>query len=595
MENSSFVVYTDQNNNKYIIESLANENNITNKGKAISIKNQKYIQVDNNDINNIIVKSNNTKTPINKKCTVVNKKENTTTYDPTRQTTFNIYTDQYNNQYIPEALAYVFKINSKNMVMIEGEKYSRVTADNIKEILNKSNNTRVPINKKCKLVDKKYNDPFIKPIHQSKFFVYPIDDKLYIPGAFAYAYKIHNKGSEKVIGNEIYIQVDKDDIKTIVEKSNYSRIPEYKVYKQNEKTNTSKQFTYYEIIDNKKLCVSSEILELCKKNNIAINEKRRIFINDMPYYEISQESLDEVMKKTNYVGQKQDAKLKIANTMKIYIYNIDGENYIPAGLYSKYSPIEGKKTKLVNGVKYIQVNDNEIENIQKAYYDDGIDTEVIQKENIINIDELYEMINKFDDNQKKIMEDNSQKKTDRHSAMITDADNAANDAIVKDALIIQIKEELKEINKRIEELKAKENEIQEKIQEMSKNGFNPKEFEKLSNERNKVYSDLLKAQSEKIKKEIEYENREMEVYKDAYSKYCEENKDKYISTSQPVNMDIPKPNHDDITKQTVESPTTPTISQEDTQEVLKRINELNEMLKKPNDTLMLPESIKKNF
>ena len=100
-QQSTFYVYKDQNNNVYAPESLAYIYKIENKGQTVIINNEKYIQVNKEDIDEIVNKSSNTRTPQYKNCELVTDKEyRTSTITPTHQSTFFVYTDQNNNLYI---------------------------------------------------------------------------------------------------------------------------------------------------------------------------------------------------------------------------------------------------------------------------------------------------------------------------------------------------------------------------------------------------------------------------------------------------------------------------------------------------------------
>ena len=371
-----FIVYIDQNNNMYVVEPLAFINNISNKGNTVIIKNEKYIQVNEDDIKTIIDKSNNTRKPIYDKCRLVDKTISDPLIKTTHQTTFNVYTDQNNNMYILEPLAFANKITNKGkMVMIKNEKYMQVNKEDIEEIMRKTNNDRLPIYKKCNLVDKTIDNPLIKPIHQASFFVYKDQhDNLYVAKAFAHQYGI-NEGKEIKINNTIYIQINENDIKDIIEKSNYSRIPEYKRCNLKESKDNNiinhNYFTYYEDLDNNTIYISKDINDLCKINGIKTSDKTKTIKNN-EYYSISKDDLNTFMKKTGYIGQKQKAVLKDKQVMTINIYKIGDDAYIPVGLYSKYNSIENKETTTLDGVKYVKVTEDEVIETKNTYKNDGI-------------------------------------------------------------------------------------------------------------------------------------------------------------------------------------------------------------------------------
>lgn len=154
-------------------------------------------------------------------------------------------------------------------------------------------------------------------------------NNLYMPESLAYVHKISNKGQVVIINNERYIEVNDNDIKDIMEKSKYERIPNHKRCKLKEKEekqiSTPKYFTYYEIVDSKKLYINDEILKLCKDNNISIDATNIISINKAPHYEISKENLDKLMKITEYTGQKQSAVISPVKTKEEEIKKVDKE------------------------------------------------------------------------------------------------------------------------------------------------------------------------------------------------------------------------------------------------------------------------------
>ena len=251
--------------------------------------------------------------------------------DNTSKFIFDIYKDQKNNLYMPESLAYVHKISNKGqVVIINNERYIEVNKEDIEQVTKESNNFKVPQYKECNLVDKQLDNPLIKSTYQTSFIVYTDqNDKKYVLETLTKIYKITNKGKTILINNERYIEVNDNDIKDIMEKSKYERIPNHKRCKLKEKEekqiSTPKYFTYYEIVDSKKLYINDEILKLCKNNNISIDATNIISINKAPHYEISKENLDKLMKITEYTGQKQSAVISPVKTKEEEIKKVDKE------------------------------------------------------------------------------------------------------------------------------------------------------------------------------------------------------------------------------------------------------------------------------
>ena len=68
MDNTSkfiFDIYKDQKNNLYMPESLAYVHKISNKGQVVIINNERYIEVNKEDVEQVTKESNNFKVPQN--------------------------------------------------------------------------------------------------------------------------------------------------------------------------------------------------------------------------------------------------------------------------------------------------------------------------------------------------------------------------------------------------------------------------------------------------------------------------------------------------------------------------------------------------
>ena len=326
-----YTIYKDQKDNLYMPESIAYVHKISNKGLVVVINNEKYVQVNKEDIEKVSKDSNNFKVPQYKDCNLVDKPLNNPLIKTTYQTSFIVYTDQNNDTYVNESIAYANKITNKGRtIIIHNTKYIKVNKEDIDEIVRRSNNDTLPNYKKCKLTGKKIKDPTIKSTHQSTFIVYTDqNNKKYIIEPFAKTYKISNKGKTIFINNKKYIEINDDDIKDIMKKSEYSKIPEYKRCRLKEKEEKQisipKYFTYFEIVDSKKLYINDEILKLCKVNNINLNETNKIIINKELYYEIEKDELDKLMKQTGYIGQKQSAIISQPKAMENDVHKTNYE------------------------------------------------------------------------------------------------------------------------------------------------------------------------------------------------------------------------------------------------------------------------------
>ena len=386
MDNSNnqvqFLIYTDQNDNLYVKEQIAYRFKIANKGKTIMIEDNKYIKVNQEDIDLIIKNGTNLSKPEYRKCNLVDTKIQDPKIKPTHQSDFIVYTDQNNNTYIAESLAFISKIpNNGKMVMINNTKYMQVTKEEIDEVIKKSNYDKIPKYKNCKLIDKQVDNPLIKPIHQVTFHVY-VDQNAnrYVHELFAKQYQIANRGQAIIVNNTRHIQVNDEDIKNIIERSKYLRIPEYyscQVSDKKDQVTNPKYFTYYETVDDNRLYVSKEIAELCREKNIIVSKIPKL-IQGKEYYDIAKENLKKFMNETKYVGQKQSIVLKNEPIMKINLCRIDDKMYIPKGLFEKHGDITGRKLIRVDGVEYVQVTGEDIMNTRIAYTKDGINTKLTE-------------------------------------------------------------------------------------------------------------------------------------------------------------------------------------------------------------------------
>ena len=289
------------------------------------------------------------------------------------QATFYVYVSKNGNKFILEQLANLYNLTCKGIRTTFGsENYVQVNPEDIDYIVKSSKNSRKPLYKS--LLDIKVNK-----VTQNNYALYSDqNNNLYISTAIASKYNITNKGKEILIKNEKYIQVNSEDINYITQSSNNTMIPLYKKCHLHEKKQNivnHKYFIFYEDVENNKVFVNRDIYDLCKANGIDISGHPRIIENHNGY-EISKEQLDEFMKKTGYIGKKQFIVFKNPPTMKINICEINGEVYIPAGLFLKHDTQNNRKILTVSGVKYISVNPADIRNMRHAYLKEGIQTEL---------------------------------------------------------------------------------------------------------------------------------------------------------------------------------------------------------------------------
>lgn len=144
-----------------------------------------------------------------------------------------------------------------------------------------------------------------------------------------------------------------------------------------------KYFTYYYDIINDTTFIERNIYELCKKYEVELNSFPRI-INSKNCYSIEEDTLKEFIEKSNYIGNRV---LILTNTKEIYrksqlltVCTYHNELYVPQEVIDVYKNISNNKLIKVDGKFYTKVNENDLDNIKKAYRSRGINIEKDIKE-----------------------------------------------------------------------------------------------------------------------------------------------------------------------------------------------------------------------
>lgn len=308
-QQNTFYVYTDQNNNDYAPESLAYIYRIENKGRTVMINNEKYIQVNKEDVNEIVNKSGNTRIPQYKKCELATDREfRSPTIKQTHQSNFFVYKDQNNNLYIIEPLT-IRIANKGPAVMINNEKYIQVTADDIKDIVEKSNYDRVPVYKNCILQEEKENTPINNP----KYFTYYEtvgNNKLYVNKEIFDLCESNginlNDKKRIVIGDSKYYEIDKNELDSFMKKTGYTGQKQSAVLKDHRtlKINICRiQDKYY---------IPAGIYY---KYNLETN-KDNIYVNGVLYVNVTEEDIANTMKSYEEDGINTELKELSVNPIK---------------------------------------------------------------------------------------------------------------------------------------------------------------------------------------------------------------------------------------------------------------------------------------
>ena len=137
-------------------------------------------------------------------------------------------------------------------------------------------------------------------------------------------------------------------------------------------------FTYYYDIINNTTYIGRNIYELCKKYEIEINSTPRI-INNKNCYSIDEESLKKFINKSNYIGNRvlillNTDKKKIMKKQILNICNYNGNLFIEENIIKNIDISDKSKIK-VDGSIYINVTENDINNLKRIYIDENIELE----------------------------------------------------------------------------------------------------------------------------------------------------------------------------------------------------------------------------
>ena len=99
----------------------------------------------------------------------------------------------------------------------------------------------------------------------------------------------------------------------------------------------------------------------------------------------------------SYLDKKEYEKSKENKTnqlLNVFICKANDDMYIPLEIYKKYKEIETRKQIKVDGILYININENDLAEIKKAYLNDNIDINLVKKVIAPKNKELNNMLKK---------------------------------------------------------------------------------------------------------------------------------------------------------------------------------------------------------
>ncbi|MBR3145941.1 MAG: hypothetical protein IKF47_01630 [Bacilli bacterium] len=230
---NQFIVYVDQNNNKYITKNITNKYGITNKDETITVDGITYVKVYQSNIDDIIKKSGNTETPIYKDYynnQVSNydapelTKEQGKPIDPPYVHVHHImsyYYDMQDNKYYLDregldiARKYNVEIEGTPTIALDKNCYS-ITKEQIENLKEKTIEMYSWI-EKAVLINK--DKPTIKSV--LAVHICNIDNNNFIPLDIFKKYKLMQAQKLIKVDGIIYINVTEDDLAEI--KMSYSK------------------------------------------------------------------------------------------------------------------------------------------------------------------------------------------------------------------------------------------------------------------------------------------------------------------------------------------------------------------------------------
>lgn len=156
--------------------------------------------------------------------------------------------------------------------------------------------------------------------------------------------------------------------------------------------------TYYFNMNTNTYYLDRKGYETSKENNIEI-EGNPIIIENRNCYSITKEELDKLIENTNgkYRWMKKNVitkEIKPNKLLDVSICRINDAMYIPLDVYIKYKERETRKIIKVDGVLYINIDENDLVEIKKAYLNDNININLVKKEVVPKNKELNDMLKK---------------------------------------------------------------------------------------------------------------------------------------------------------------------------------------------------------
>lgn len=215
----------------------------------------------------------------------------------------------------------------KKTSLFQKENIIKKVKELINNIVSKNKSNKTSNNEKNNTNNKKKETNTKKTTQKTFFDVYEINNNLYIEELLFDKFIIKDKteSNTKSINNKTYIQVTKEEIKTIesTNKSSVIYIPKYKKIKSNKKEEKKAlSITLYSI--NNKLYISEKIYNLFYKNN-NINTK---IIKEKNYVPITKTELKNMEEQLSELNYKTTFKIKEETLITDTVYRLKKEQII---------------------------------------------------------------------------------------------------------------------------------------------------------------------------------------------------------------------------------------------------------------------------
>lgn len=361
-----FEVYKDKENKLYIDYYVAVAFSVGDLTRTITIGDRSFIEVDELEIDTIEEISNNTETPYTPVYFYLNempkKKQNVVQFE--------VYNDDgtyYIDYYV--AVSFAIKI-SEDTKTIGNRQFVRVEEKDIKQLIDVSKFTETvysPVEFKL------YNHPTRRDsIEVVDFEVYVKDDKYLVDYIVAVSFGVGSPHNLQKIGNRTFVEINKEELDTIIDRSNETEIPYIPhMFNAVNTKHIAKLLVYCD--ENDEYYIDSNAADVLGIKLLCLDNIKPYSLHS----HITKEELNKIIEdgkdngieiEPEFIKLRNNNKKEISNDKNINIIKTSNRLFLPEDLCEEYALGNKDVSIKIDNKLYYETNDNELNELKNNNY-----------------------------------------------------------------------------------------------------------------------------------------------------------------------------------------------------------------------------------